>query len=301
MRSIFRSDFRSFYFLNATQFLGALNDNVFKLLVIYLLINLKGPSAANSILSLAGAIFVIPFLLFSSGAGVVADRISKRTIIVFTKAFEVCIMLFGMLAISLRWEVGVYTALFLMATQSAIFGPSKYGIIPELVETKMVSKANGSLTSFTYLAIILGTFLASFLTDVSHKNFVFTSSFCVFIAVIGLLTSLGISRTEPQRSAKNINPFFLYEIYQTLKISWKVPHLITAIFGSAFFLFIGAFAQLNIIPFAIQSLHLSEVGGGYLFLATAVGIAIGARIAGQLSKDRIEPGISCFSGFLIAL
>ena len=85
MRWLFRPDYRSFYLLNATQFLGALNDNVFKLLVIYLLINVKGPAAANSILSLAGAVFVIPFLLFSSGAGVLADRISKRTIIVFPK------------------------------------------------------------------------------------------------------------------------------------------------------------------------------------------------------------------------
>ncbi|EKE08031.1 MAG: hypothetical protein ACD_17C00383G0001 [uncultured bacterium] len=301
MRSIFRSDFRSFYFLNATQFLGALNDNVFKLLVIYLLINLKGPSAANSILSLAGAIFVIPFLLFSSGAGVVADRISKRTIIVFTKAFEVCIMLFGMLAISLRWEVGVYTALFLMATQSAIFGPSKYGIIPELVETKMVSKANGSLTSFTYLAIILGTFLASFLTDISGKNFVLEASVCVLIAGIGLMASFGINRTTPQNSSKKVNPVFLYEIYQTLKFSWKIPHLLPMIYGSSFFLFIGAFTQLNIIPFAMQSLGLSEVGGGYLFLPTAVGIAIGAVLSGLLSKDRVEPGISCICGFFIAL
>src|SRR5271170_8016094 len=88
MRWFFRSDYRSFYLLNATQFLGALNDNVFKLLVIYLMINVKGATAAPAILSLAGAIFVIPFLLFSSGAGVLADKISKRTIIVITKVIE---------------------------------------------------------------------------------------------------------------------------------------------------------------------------------------------------------------------
>ncbi len=301
MRWLFRSDFRSFYFLNATQFLGALNDNIFKLLVIYLLINVKGPAAANSILSLAGAIFVIPFLLFSSGAGVLADRMSKRTIVVFTKIFELIIMLFGLTAVSLEWEVGAYTALFLMATQSAIFGPSKYGIIPELVDPKHVSKANGSMTSLTYLAIILGTFLASFITDVTGKNFTLEAGFCTLIAVIGLLTSLGIRRTAPQKSTKKINPFFLYEIYQTLKFSWKIPHLLPAIYASSFFLFIGAFTQLNIIPFAMQSLGLSEVGGGYLFLATAVGIAIGAVLAGQLSKDRVEPGISCICGFFIVI
>src|SRR3990167_9287691 len=194
MRWLLSKDFRSFYFLNSTQFLGALNDNIFKLLVIYLLIHLKGPAEANSILSLAGAIFVIPFLLFSSGAGVLADRISKRTIIVFTKIFELAIMSFGLIAVSLKWEVGVYGALFLMATQSAIFGPSKYGIIPELVDAKMVSKANGSMTSLTYLAIILGTFLASFITDISHRNFFVVASFCLLISVMGLLTSLGITR-----------------------------------------------------------------------------------------------------------
>jgi len=301
MRWFFRSDFRSFYFLNGTQFLGALNDNVFKLLVIYLLINVQGAAAAPRILSLAGAIFVIPFLIFSSGAGVLADKYSKRTIIVFTKVLEVAIMIFGLFAVVFQSGLGAYTALFCMATQSALFGPSKYGIIPELVEEKKVSKANGSLTSFTYLAIILGTFLASFLTDISNKNFVFVACFCVLVAILGLLTSLGIARTAPQKSAKKINPFFLYEIYQTLKLSWDIPHLLPAIFSSAFFLFVGAFTQLNIIPFAMQSLQMSEIGGGYLFLSTAVGIAVGALLAGQLSKDKVEPGISCICIFFISI
>jgi len=296
-----RTDSRSFALLNATQFLGALNDNIFKLLVIYLLINLKGPASANTILSLAGAIFVIPFLLFSSSAGVLADRLSKRTIIVYTKILEVLIMSFGLIAVIYESEIGAYTALFFMAAQSALFGPSKYGIIPEIVGGKMVSKANGIMTSFTYLAIILGTFLASFIVDITNKNFVIEALFCVGVAAVGLLTSLGIRPTAAQNSPKKINPFFLYEIYQTVRMSWNIPHLLPAIFGSSFFLFIGAFTQLNIIPFGMQSLGLSEVGGGYLFLATAVGIAIGAILAGMLSKDKVEPGISCICGFFIAI
>ncbi|MBF8262966.1 MAG: putative rane protein [Parachlamydiales bacterium] len=301
MRWNFKTNFLSFYFLNATQFLVALNDNIFKLLVIYLLINVKGAASAPTVLALAGAIFVIPFLLFSSGAGVLADRISKRTIIVFAKALEVVVMIFGLAAVWFESAWGSYTALFFLSMEAAIFGPSKYGIIPELVDAKMVSKANGSMTSFTYLAIILGTFLASFLTDITDKNFVFVGCFCLAVAVIGLLTSLGIQRTAPQNSPKRINPIFLYEIYQTLRLSWNVPHLLPSIFGTSFFLFIGAFTQLNIIPFAMQTLHLSELGGGYLFLPTAVGIAIGAILSGQLSKDKVEPGISCISGFFIAI
>ena len=301
MRWLFRTNLRSFYLLNATQFTGALNDNIFKFLVIYLLISMKGPASANIILSLAGGIFVFPFLLFSSAAGVLADKISKRSIIVFSKCLELTIMLSACVIVYMQWEFGLYAALFLLATHSAIFGPSKYGIIPELVEQKMVSRANGSLTSLTYLAMILGTFLATFLTEVTHKNFLAIAGFCTLVSVIGLITALGITRTEPGRSTKKINPFFVYEIYQTVRISWKIPHLLPCIFGSSFFLFIGAFTQLNMIPFAMQSLHLSEVGGGYLFLATAIGIAIGAILSGKLAKDSVEPGISCIAGVFIGI
>src|SRR5207237_615852 len=145
-----------------------------------------------------------------------------------------------------------------------------------------------------------GTFLASFLTDISNMNFVFVASFCVFIAFLGLFASLGIHKTTPQNSPKKINPLFLYEIYQTIKFSWHLPYILPVIFGSAYFLFIGAFTQLNIIPFAMQSLHLSEIGGGYLFLATAVGIAVGAVLFAKLSRGHVEPGISCICGLFIA-
>ncbi len=301
MRALFRTNLRSFYLFNTTQFLGALNDNIFKLLVIYFLIHVEGPSSANTILSLAGAIFVIPFLLFSSAAGVLADRLSKRSIIVFAKMFELVVTLSACLAIFFEWEKGLFTALFLMGTHSALFGPSKYGIIPELVESKMVPKANGSITSMTYLAIILGTLIASLLTYLTNKNFILIALFCVLISITGLISSLGIHRTEAKRSTKKINPFFLYEIYQTLRLSWTIPHLIPCIFCSSFFLFIGAFTQLNMIPFAMQSLGLSEVGGGFLFLATAIGIAIGAVLSGRLAKERVELAISCIAGFFIAL
>lgn len=291
----------SFLFLNISQFLGALNDNIFKLLVVYFLIDKEGVEMAPAILSLAGALFVIPFLLFSSAAGILADRLSKRTIIVSMKSFELLIMLLSILAIYLQTTTWLYFLLFLLATHSAIFGPSKYGIIPEIVESKNVSKANGTLTSLTFLAIIFGTFLASFLTDISHKNFYVVSFSCCFFSILGLLSCFQIQRTAPQGSSRRINPFFFYEIYKTLKISSQTPNLLSAICGSAFFLFIGGFVQLNIIPFAIQSLHLSEVDGGYLFLATAIGIAFGSFLAGKWAKGDAPLALSCLAGFFMSL
>lgn len=301
MSFLSKSDTRSFHLLNVAQFLGALNDNIFKLLVVYFLINVKGVEAASTILSIAGAVFVIPFLLFSSAAGVLADRISKRSILVSMKLLEVVLMGLSIFAIWMESEFFSFLLLFFMGAQSAVFGPSKYGIIPELIEEKKVSKANGSMTSLTYFAIILGTFLASFLTDITDKNFFLVSIMCVFVAVIGFLASLGIARTPPSLSTKRINPFFFYEIYQTLSFSTKIPHLFPVIMADAMFLFVGAFVQLNIIPFAMISLGLSEVAGGYLFLFTAVGIVLGAWVAGRLSKDRIELGLSCLSGFLLVI
>jgi acyl-[acyl-carrier-protein]-phospholipid O-acyltransferase / long-chain-fatty-acid--[acyl-carrier-protein] ligase len=293
------TDFRSFYLLNVTQFLGALNDNIFKLLVIFFLMDLKGAQATNTILSIAGAIFVVPFLLFSSASGVLADRIRKNSILVSMKGFEVIIMACSILAIYIQSPFFSYFLLFLMGTQSAVFGPSKYGIIPELVAPDYVSKANGSITSLTYLAIICGTFLASFITERSGGNFYIGTGFCTLIAFLGFISSLGIRKTIPRGSKKRINPFFVYEIYQSLSLSLKRPFLFPSILGVAFFLFIGAYIQLNIIPFAMESLDLSKEQGGYLFLATAVGIAIGAKIAGRISKHKIELGSSSLAGFLI--
>src|ERR1051326_305982 len=157
----------SLAWLNITQFLGVINDNVFKFVMAFLLIDTLGFSKASSILSATGAIYVIPFLLFSSSAGILADRFSKQKLLVVMKIAEIIIMLLAILAFGMKSVWGCYTLLFLLSTHSAMFGPSKYGIIPELVPEDAVSKANGLITSFTYLAIIIGTFLASFLTEIT--------------------------------------------------------------------------------------------------------------------------------------
>ena len=297
----FATEKNSLAFLNSAQLLGVLNDNIFKLVMVFLLIEALGADKASSILSAAGAIYVIPFLLFSSAAGIIADRFSKQRLLVGMKAAEILIMVLAFFAFGWKSEWGSYTLLFFLATHSALFGPSKYGIIPELVPSEKVSRANGLITSFTYLAMILGTFLASFLTDITEHNFIVIIGFCLLIAVLGFVSAFGIKRTPSQGSAKKLNPFFISEIYQTLKFCGHKKHLLPAIFGAAFFLFLGAFTQLNIIPFAMQSLNLSDIAGGYLFLSTALGIAFGSFIAGKASRKRIELGLSCLSGILMAL
>lgn len=287
-------------FLNISQFLGVVNDNLFKLVLIFMLIDAQGASHANAILSLAGAVFVIPFILFSSSAGVLADRFSKQRILRYIKAVEIVIILIAFIAFGFRSAWGGYLLLFLLAALGAVFGPAKYGIIPELVPTNAVSKSNGLITSFTYLGIIIGTFFASFMTEITHHNFWIVIAFALLLSIIGFASSFGVRYTPPQGSKKKFNFYFIRTIFKTLYSVKDERHLLLAVSGSAYFLFIGAFTQLNIIPFAMQSLGLSEVVGGYLFLSTAFGIAIGSYLAGKASQKRVELALVCLSGIAIA-
>lgn len=291
MSSAILKKISSFTYLNTAQFIAALNDNLYKLLVIYLFIQLEGIENSHRILASTGAVFVLPFLLFSASSGVLADRFSKRNIIVMTKFAEFMTLSASIIAFYFESKLGAYCILFLMATYSAIFAPSKYSIIPEIVSVDKINKANGLLTSFTFLAIILGTFIASFLLEISGRNFMFAAYVCTFLAFIALLASLRIEYTPPSGSAKQFNILFLKEILSTLKDVSTFPSLLMAVFGSAYFMLLGGFLQLNMIPFAVQSLHLTDTQGGYLFLIAAIGIAAGSLISGKISGKTAELGL----------
>ncbi|MBA3958758.1 MAG: MFS transporter [Parachlamydiaceae bacterium] len=293
--------FSSFTYLNITQFLGAMNDNIYKLLTIYFFIQMEGIENSHIVLATTGAIYVMPFLLLSSSAGILADRYSKRNILILTKMLELVIISSGLFAFAYSSKIGSYCILFFLAVHSVLFSPSKYGILPELLPPERISKANGIMTSFTYLAIILGTFLASFLLDITGRNFIIASMFCVVLSIIGLTASLCIQYTPPSGSRKKLDIHFISDIYQTLKWAKKEPSLLAAILGSAFFLFLGAYVQLNMIPFAVQSLGLTDVQGGYLFLLTAIGIGTGSIIAGKMSGNRVELALTPLAGVGITI
>jgi len=291
----------SFPCLNIAQFLGALNDNIYKPLTIFFLLSVLGQEKSSIILSTVGALYVVPFLLFSSLGGVLADRFSKQRLIQILKGAEIFFMLLALWAFYSKSQGGCYLLLFLVATHSALFGPSKYGILPEIVDKGDLPKANGAITGCTYLAIIIGTFLASFFTDISDGNFLIGVSFCLLFSVVGLFSSLGIRKTPSQKSQKKISPLFIREVMQTIQECRKYPLLVPCLIGSAYFLFLGAFTQLNIIPLAMESLHLSAYAGGYLFLFTAVGIAIGSFLCGKMLGKRPSLGLSCISGLAMGV
>src|SRR5208282_806992 len=135
-----------FWSLIATQFQGAFNDNGLKFLILFLIIgtNLTPDEQENKVL-LVGALFALPFILFSLTGGYLADRFSKRTVTIFTKLFEVGVMLLGVLALAGPNFPLALAAIFLVCTQGALFGPSKYGLLPEILPQEKLSWGNGVL------------------------------------------------------------------------------------------------------------------------------------------------------------
>ena len=289
---------RSFAWLNVTQFLGALNDNVFKLLLIFFLITLEGPESAGRVAALAGALFVVPFLLFSPAAGMLADRVGKNRIIVAAKGMEVAVMALATAGFALAVPGLLYLALFLMALQSTLFSPAKYGIVPELVERASLSRANGFIEAMTYLAIILGTALATLLPTLTEGRYVMAGLACTAIALTGLATSLGIGRTT---AAPPVQTASQGTLRRSLAVLRADRHLTLAVIGSAAFMLLGAYVQLNLIPLGMQNLGLSQEGGGALFLLAAFGIGLGSLAAGRLSGRNVELGIVPLGALLLTL
>jgi len=299
----------TFKWLNVTQFVGALNDNIFKLLTLFFILGLEGQGlgaeASASLSAKVGAIlavvFVVPFLMFSHAGGVLADHFAKQKVVIACKVGEIVIMLGGCLAFSLNNMLLAYVMLFLMAVQSAIFGPSKYGLIPELVRRERLSHANSLIVMCTFLAIILGFPTAAYLSDRVEGAYVMAGLTCVAIASAGLFSAINIGKTPGAGRKLAFTPLFFLSIFKTLRSTAKDRPLFLAILGSAYFMVLGSFVQLAIIPYGMEHLRWEKEAASMLFLMVAIGIATGSIIAGKISGRNIEFGLVPIGVFGMAI
>src|SRR5436190_20553420 len=153
-----------------TQFLGAFNDNLFKIVVSMLAVHAATQSEAGGRLSLVGMVFVLPFLLFSGYAGQLADVYSKRTVLVVTKSLEIVAAGLGLFAFTTGHLNLAYLVLFLIAVQATFFSPAKYGILPEMLPDRDLSRANGVLEMSTFVAIVAGPAIGGLKFDALHDR-----------------------------------------------------------------------------------------------------------------------------------
>jgi len=288
-----KSSLRGFWSLIITQFQGAFSDNVLKSLVVFVAFFGATMSAAekNHFGESINALFSLPFILFSMAGGYLADRFSKRSVMLGVKIFELGIMT---LVLTGLWTLNrniLLSCVFLMGTHSAFFGPSKYGSLPELLPERRLSWGNGILELGTFMAIILGMTAAGFLSQQLHGKQWVSGFILMGLAVVGFATCLGITRVPAADPARKFDPNFLAQIWRQVRKMRGDRPLWLALLGNTYFNFLGALVLLNIFFYGVDVLHVNETQISYLGGALALGIGLGSVSAGYLSGNKIEYGL----------
>ncbi len=300
---------RSFVGLLLTQFLVALNDNMFRWLVVPVGKDLVPEGSEPLVLSVGLAVFMAPYLLLAAPAGWLADRFSKRSVIVGCKFAEIVIMILGMAAILSSNIYLMFVMVALMGAQSAMFAPSKLGAIPELVREDRIPAANGIFGLTTVLAIIIGMVAGNFLyalttvdvTAPGHFRWWISASALVGVAVVGWGASLMIGRLPVANPTRPFPINAPAETVRDLTNLFAQRPLFLAALGSAFFWWLGALTQLNVDLFAEKVLLVEQQDTGILLGVLALGVGVGSVLAGVLARGRIELGMVPFGAGVISV
>ena len=277
-----------------TQFLGAFNDNVFKN-ALFILIAFQsiyaGSSNSHYIINLASILFILPFLLFSAIAGQVADRLEKSTLIRRIKMAEICIMLFAAVGFYLENVPLLLAALFLMGSQSSLFGPIKYSIIPQHLKKEELVGGNALVESGTFIAILLGTMLGGLLIGTSSGAKILVPCTIVALAALGLASSTRIPvapAVDPELKVR-WNP--LVETFRNLRGLRDNKTIFYAVLGISWFWFLGATYITQLPNFTHLSLHANEQVVTLFLGLFCIGIGTGSLLCERLSNRTIELGL----------
>jgi acyl-[acyl-carrier-protein]-phospholipid O-acyltransferase / long-chain-fatty-acid--[acyl-carrier-protein] ligase len=284
-----------------TQFQGAFSDNALRWLVIFPVLAsvVLSDGEKDAFASHASLLFAIPFLLFSTIGGWMADRFSKRSVMIGVKLGEIAIMIFASVALYLEMQGLQLAAICLMGVHSTFFAPAKYGIMPEVLPSSKLSSGNGVLELLTFIGIILGTFAGGWLAETLLKREVWSGVLLACLACVGLITSFGIAKVPAADPEKKMNWNIIGEIWSNLRLMKGDRDLWRANWGNAAFLFVATLVQINLALFAQKVFALKPTEQAGLQAALSLGIGVGSMAAGKLSRGHIEYGlIPCGAGLM---
>jgi acyl-[acyl-carrier-protein]-phospholipid O-acyltransferase/long-chain-fatty-acid--[acyl-carrier-protein] ligase len=288
------SDARFSAFLAAQSF-GAFNDNGFKMFVAVLAMA-QNPAGAGHLISVASGVFILPFILFSTVAGDAADRWSKSSLIVFFKALEILLLVLAVPALASGSIPALMTLMFLMGVHSAFFSPVKLAILPELVGDADLSQANGLLQATTFAGIVLGTAAATELARRLHGRPAFAAGALVVVAIAGFAAAFAVPKTPAIRPQTRLKFNVVTGTIASLRELARLPSVNLATYATAFFWFVGALFQLNILLYGQRLMGLDEATSGRLLVVLCLGIGAGSFIAGALSQGQVELGLVPLGG-----
>src|SRR5580704_4915558 len=278
-----------FWSLIVTQFQNAFNDNAIKFLVIYIIVAMNFPKdTRENLILVVGALFALPFIFFSMAGGNLADRYSKRSVVIGTKLMEIFVMVVTILGLWLHNLPLECAAVFLISSQSALFGPSKYGLLPELVPERKLSWANGIIELGTFLGSITAVMAAGALAERYHGREQIAGTILLGCTLIGLATSFGITRVPAADPSKKLRWNPIGDLNAQMKTILADRTLAWAVMGNTYLFFLAALLQFIIIIYGHDVLRVDETQISYLQAAVGIGIGVGSVAAGYLSRGKIE-------------
>ena len=282
-----------FWALIAVQFQNAFSDNALKWLVSFLVLEAGLSKARRDLwfILVVPLLFAVPFLLFSIPGGYFADKHSKRNVTLAVKFFEFGVMALATVAFALnRLDISC-VALFLACTQGAIFGPTKYALLPELLPESKLSWGNGIIELTTLLSAIFAALAGGFLATHFRGRQVWSGAVFLGLTLIGLLISLRIPRLAAADPVRRFDWNFTGEFFAEVRRIRRDSVLWVAVMANTFFWFLGSLLLLNVVLYATDVLRVDEAHSSYLLAALSLGIGIGSFFAGYASGGKIEHGM----------
>ncbi|KIP76810.1 acyl-phosphate glycerol 3-phosphate acyltransferase [Vibrio harveyi] len=278
-----------------TQCLGALNDNIYKnvllLMVTYSQID-SLPMSVDLFVNLAAGLFILPFFLFSAHAGAIADNMDKAKLIRRLKLIELVIMSCAATAIMTQSAILMLVLLFMTGTQSAYFGPVKYALLPQALKSDELVKGNAWVEIGTFLSILIGTLSAGLLLAIPNGMLI-ASCIVITLSLLGFLSSANIPSLPSKKNDKvKFEP--ITGLKKTLKLAQKQRGIWMSILAISWFWFMGATYLTQFPNFAREHLFADSTVVSLLLALFSVGIATGSWLCEKLSFNQVELGILPF-------
>jgi len=287
-----------------TQGLGAFNDNIFKNALAALLVfqgSQLGGLNTDQVVNLSALVFILPFFLFSALFGQFADKYEKSMLIRRVKQFEVVIMLLATLGFWLSNVPLLLFVLFLLGLQSTIFGPIKYGILPQILREEELVGGNALIEMGTFVAILAGTIAGPQLAGIEVSWPYWVGCAGLAVAVTGYLFSLRIPLAEAAAPELKINWNIFSETIRNLKFLNKNQVVLNSVLGISWFWFFGATFLVQIPSYSQNVLGGDENLMSGLLALFIIGISTGSLLCERLSGKQVEIGLVPFGAIGLTL
>jgi 1-acyl-sn-glycerol-3-phosphate acyltransferase len=277
-----------------TQFLGAMNDNVFKIgftsLVTYQTAMFNGIDGASAAFIIS-AIFIVPFVLFSATSGQVADKFDKAFMTRLVKNFEIIVMVVGAVGFYLHSAAFLYVCTFAMGVHSTVFGPVKYAYLPQHLAKSELVGGNGLVEMGTFVAILIGTIIGGAAGGMGAHGADALAAGCIGLAVIGRLVSSGVPVSPASQPELKINWNPVSETWRNLRLARQDRTVFLSLLGISWLWFVGATYLTSFFNFAKLVLSGNADVVTVLLATFSVGIGLGSVLCEKLSGRRIEIGL----------